>query len=184
MDKDWNVVEVLRYARHDWLNRLQLIKGNLALNRLDRVDEIINEIITQAKHESNLTNTRLHMLTEFIMTYQWCSHPIELEIEVLGEIKDLSMYDEAITAWCKQFISLLESAVDIRTQNHLSMSLLVEKDQTRFFFDFSGILEQEDLIHLWLNQKNNSSFHIKEQTTSKEEISVVVELKGLGDRTE
>ncbi|WP_082892657.1 Spo0B domain-containing protein [Rossellomorea aquimaris] len=35
MRENWGVVEALRHARHDWMNDLQLIKGNLDLNRLD-----------------------------------------------------------------------------------------------------------------------------------------------------
>ena len=47
IEKEWNTVEVLRHARHDWLNKLQLIKGNLDLNELDRAKEIINEIVIE-----------------------------------------------------------------------------------------------------------------------------------------
>ncbi|WP_312471145.1 Spo0B domain-containing protein, partial [Neobacillus sp.] len=45
MGKEWDIVEVLRHSRHDWLNRLQLIKGNLDLNRIDRAKAVIDEIV-------------------------------------------------------------------------------------------------------------------------------------------
>lgn len=48
MKKEWDVVEVLKYARHDWLNKIQLIKGNLALNRVDRANDIINTIVNES----------------------------------------------------------------------------------------------------------------------------------------
>ena len=36
--KEWNTVDVLRQVRHDWLNKLQLIKGNLDLNKMERYE--------------------------------------------------------------------------------------------------------------------------------------------------
>ena len=66
MEKEWDVVEVLRYARHDWLNKLQLIKGNLALNRLDRANEIIEEIVNESKHESKLTNINMRLFAALL----------------------------------------------------------------------------------------------------------------------
>ncbi|WP_301294369.1 Spo0B domain-containing protein [Peribacillus frigoritolerans] len=45
MDKNWTTIETLRQTRHDWLNKIQIIKGNLELNRIDRVKGIIDEII-------------------------------------------------------------------------------------------------------------------------------------------
>ncbi|MFE4096375.1 Spo0B domain-containing protein [Priestia sp. YIM B13484] len=88
MEKEWDVVEVLRYARHDWLNKLQLIKGNLALNRLDRANEIIEEIVNESKHESKLTNINMRLFAGFVMTYHWNNHAVRLDVEVLGELKD------------------------------------------------------------------------------------------------
>ncbi|UTW70045.1 Spo0B domain-containing protein [Anaerobacillus sp. HL2] len=35
-----------RHSRHDWLNFVQLIKGNLTLKN-DRIEEIIQEVITK-----------------------------------------------------------------------------------------------------------------------------------------
>ncbi|MCD8502937.1 MAG: Spo0B domain-containing protein [Bacillaceae bacterium] len=35
MKKDWDdVLSVLKHSRHDWLNMVQLIKGNLALKKI------------------------------------------------------------------------------------------------------------------------------------------------------
>ena len=36
MRKEWDTIEVLKHARHDWLNKLQLIKGNLSLIKIDQ----------------------------------------------------------------------------------------------------------------------------------------------------
>ncbi|WP_460138192.1 Spo0B domain-containing protein, partial [Priestia megaterium] len=70
----------------DWLNKLQLIKGNLALNRLDRANEIIEEIVNESKHESKheskLTNINMRLFAGFVMTYHWNNHAVRLDVEV------------------------------------------------------------------------------------------------------
>ncbi|MBU3572300.1 Spo0B C-terminal domain-containing protein [Priestia aryabhattai] len=140
MEKEWDVVEVLRYARHDWLNKLQLIKGNLALNRLDRANEIIEEIVNESKHESKLTNINMRLFAGFVMTYHWNNHAVRLDVEVLGELKDLSQYDEFVYNWCCYLTEALEKYVDYHAENYLSISVCIEEQGIRFFFDFSGIL--------------------------------------------
>jgi len=49
MEKNWTTVELLRHARHDWLNKIQLIKGNMSIGKMDRVEAIIEEIIMDAQ---------------------------------------------------------------------------------------------------------------------------------------
>jgi stage 0 sporulation protein B (sporulation initiation phosphotransferase) len=175
--EEWNVVKILSCARHDWLNRLQLIKGNIALNRLDRVNEIIEEIIREAGHESKLTNTRLTSFAEYMMTYNWRGTPIHLEIEVLGDAKNLSSYDAVLTKWTMGFMQLLEANADGMSTHHVSVSLLIEDESVRFFFDFSGILTNIQSIQDWLEEEREKQpLKIIEKHIAKEELSVVVEL--------
>lgn len=84
MSKDWSTIDVLRHARHDWLNQLQLIKANLSLNRVERANEIIEEIIVSSRHESNLMNLKVPQLAEYLITFNWLKHPIVLITEVTG----------------------------------------------------------------------------------------------------
>lgn len=176
MEKDWNIVHILSCARHDWLNQIQLIKGNMALDRLDRVNEIIEEIIAEAGHASRLTNTKLNSFAEYVMTYNWRNTPIQLEIEVLGDVKDLSSYDSALLTWTKTLIHMLEKNIDGMSTHHVSVSLLIESDSIRFFFDFSGILTTIQSIQNWLEENQKQlPFKLIERDISKEEFHVVLE---------
>ncbi|TYR82276.1 sporulation protein [Priestia megaterium] len=180
MEKEWDVVEVLKYARHDWLNKIQLIKGNLALNRIDRANEIIEEIVSESKHESKheskLTNMNMRMFTSFVMTYHWYNHAVRLELEVLGPLQDLSKYDEQVYRWCRYLTYTLEQYIDYHVDNYLSISLCVEESATCFFFDFSGILtdiqelqnklkcyECSDLVTFVEHQMSTTEFSIMMQ---------------------
>ncbi|BBP91222.1 hypothetical protein BsIDN1_48400 [Bacillus safensis] len=52
------LIDLLSRSRHDWMNKLQLIKGNLTLEKYDRVFEIIEEMVIEAQHESKLSNLK------------------------------------------------------------------------------------------------------------------------------
>jgi stage 0 sporulation protein B (sporulation initiation phosphotransferase) len=178
MNKKWDIVEVLRHSRHDWLNRLQLIKGNLALNKLDRVKEIIEEIIIEARHESNLTNLRLNSLAAFLMTYNWEQHHFRIEYEVLGQIRDLSSYDQVLTDWCVRFFETLDQSIDKFGDNHLSISIEITESNIRFFFDFRGIITNKDKLIHWLKEnKQQEPIKLNDFRVHNAETTVVITIK-------
>ncbi|WP_214481456.1 Spo0B C-terminal domain-containing protein [Bacillus sp. SM2101] len=155
MKKQLDIVELLRHSRHDWLNKLQLIKGNIELNNLDRVKEIIEEMVFEAEYEAKLSNLKLPSLAAYLMTYNWESHKVFIEYEVLGEVQDLSKYDRSMINWTKSLIELLENSVHPNGNHHLNISIDIRNNDVRFFFDFRGIISETDKITLWV--KNNNS---------------------------
>jgi stage 0 sporulation protein B (sporulation initiation phosphotransferase) len=74
MKKEWNIIEVLRHSRHDWLNKLQLIKGNLDLNRIDRAKAIIDEIVIETQHETKLSNLHIPLFASLLIRANWESN--------------------------------------------------------------------------------------------------------------
>lgn len=133
MEKRWTVVEVMRHARHDWLNKIQLIKGHLALNKVERVQEIINGIIGEAQQETRLTNLKAERFAELMMTYNWEPHPIFLEYEIVGGEADLSPYDEQLSEWCRRFFRLLEAQADEQAENHLCVTIEIADGRVGLF---------------------------------------------------
>ena len=178
MKKEWNAVETLRHSRHDWLNKLQLIKGNLTLNRVDRANQIIDEIIMNAKHEANLSNLNAPKFACYLMTFNWEDNHFTIEYEVLGEVRDLECYDSEITSWCFHFFKQLNESVKKSAHNHLSISIDLIEEEPRFFLDFSGILIDEDYIKEWINEQTPyPSIQIVEKEIHKNEFTVVLKLK-------
>ncbi|MFZ3588315.1 Spo0B C-terminal domain-containing protein [Bacillus sp. DJP31] len=172
--KDWNVVEVLQHSRHDWLNKLQLIKGNLALDRIERAKEIIEEIVIEAQNEAKLTNLQLRDLAGFLMTYNWECHHFILEFEVLGDPINLSHYDVHIKNWCEQFFTILDESVMKIGDNHLSISIDPIGTEVRFFFDFNGTITDTRKVKEWLQSQDwiemikLSDLHVNENELSIE----------------
>ncbi|ALF11662.1 sporulation initiation phosphotransferase B [Parageobacillus thermoglucosidasius] len=166
MENQWRIVDVLRHSRHDWLNKIQLIKGNLALNKIERVNEIIDEIICEMQQETKLTNLKAVQFAEWMMTYNWKTRLISLEYEVLGDECDLSPYDADLTAWSSQFLNLMETQAEAHGENHMSVSIEVFKKEVKLFFDYCGTIKDKNRIVQWLRSHQQQaavrleSFHI------------------------
>jgi stage 0 sporulation protein B (sporulation initiation phosphotransferase) len=174
--KEWNVVDLLGQSRHDWLNKLQLIKGNLSLNRIERAKEIIEEIVIETQNEAKLTNLQLQELAGYLLTYNWDSHHFFLEFEVLGTPVNLSKYDRCMQQWCEQFFSILDKSVSAFGENHLSISIQPLHTEVRFFFDFSGTIKDTSMLNEWL-QKNNWNKSILLTNMNVTEVEMTVELQ-------
>jgi stage 0 sporulation protein B (sporulation initiation phosphotransferase) len=176
MMKRRGTLDVLRHSRHDWLNRLQLIKANMSLGRLDRVNNLIDEIVVEANHESHLTNLQAPTLAEYLITFHWEPRLFSMEYEVIGETVNLSKVDEALYRWISSLFTKLEKAVDKKAENHLFLSLHTEESEVRFFFDINGILEDTGFIKEWLQQQPEG-FAFITQEVSPEESSIQVSFK-------
>ncbi|WP_453994703.1 Spo0B C-terminal domain-containing protein [Bacillus nitroreducens] len=178
MDTKWSTIDVLKHTRHDWLNKIQLIKGNIALNKMERVKTIIEEIVIDAQNETHLTNLHIPTFAALIMTYNWESHKFQLDYEVVGDVRDLTSYDTALTEWSIQFFSILEETVDEMGENHLSLTIDCTTEETRFFFDFSGILKERENLTNWLKRMNQSAQFLEtiEYHVHKEEVNIILHI--------
>ncbi|MBD7935690.1 MULTISPECIES: Spo0B C-terminal domain-containing protein [Cytobacillus] len=156
MEKDWDIVEVLRHARHDWLNKIQLIKGNLSLNKVERAKEIIDEIVVEAQQEAKLSNLQMPQFASLLFTYNWQNPKFQLEYDVYEVFKCDQLDDKSLTDWTRSFFSCLNDAVQPFADNHLSISINPEKQGVRFFFDFSGTIIYMQQIRLFLLEQSTS----------------------------
>ena len=150
MGKEWDIVEVLRHSRHDWLNKLQLIKGNLDLNRIDRAKAVIDEIVIETQHETKLSNLHMPLFAALLLKSNWENPSFKLEYEVLLESESIKIDDPGMTKWTNSFFSCLNQSIEQFQENHLSITIEPQSDGVRFFFDFSGIIISKELVEKFL----------------------------------
>lgn len=161
MDKKWTVVDALRHSRHDWLNRLQLVKSHLSLGGVDRVQELIEEFVGEAQQEARLISLKMPLFTELLLTYSWNSPPCQLEFEVLGEEQlPLTYFDQTMNKWTKELLGLLHQSVDPHVENHVCVTIEQEEKKTHFFYDFRGKLTDTKAITNWLTHCKDQPFHL------------------------
>lgn len=142
------LIQLMGHFRHDWMNKLQLIKGNLSLQKYDRVVEIIDEMVIDAKHESKLSNLKTPHLAFDFLTFNWKSRYMRLEYEVLGEIKDLSAYDQKLSNLMRKLFHLFGLAVSNESENHLTVSLQTDHPDRQLivYLDFHGTIANADVF--------------------------------------
>ena len=177
MKKQWDVIELLSHSRHDWLNTIQLIKGNLALHRIDRVDEIIEKVVQQTKNETKLSNLGIPKLAEDFLTFNWEKHLYVIEFEVVGDILNLSKHEEDLSKWCNSFFNYLDTSCKQFHENHLLVmfQLLEEK---KIIFDFHGHLNEFSKLKEWVKSNGEimETCKVIETIITDTEVYITIEL--------
>ncbi|MCF6138086.1 Spo0B C-terminal domain-containing protein [Pseudalkalibacillus berkeleyi] len=171
-------VSLLRHARHDWLNQLQLIKGNLALDRTDRAKEIIDQVVQEAKNEAKVSNLKMPMLAELFLTYNWLQNQYRLDYEVIGTERDLSKYDQPLFEWTSCFLSEIEKHVVMDSEPHLMVTIQLFEDKVRISYDFAGVLDVQNIEQSMDSSQItvHNSIRIIESYSQENELLYILEL--------
>ncbi|CAH0346361.1 Spo0B C-terminal domain-containing protein [Bacillus sp. CECT 9360] len=180
MDKERKTVEaILRHSRHDWLNKLQLIKGNIELNNIDRAKAVIEEIIIEAHHEAMLSNLNMPELAETLLTANWRSLPLHIEFEVVELQRGLRDMDTLISAWVEELFRILADSLDDYGENVLAISIDENKEYNlRLSFELQGTIKNESVLHNFLNKSVRDKADVKVLEINSEEAVFLVELYG------
>lgn len=174
MKKEWDIVEVLRHSRHDWLNKLQLIKGNLDLNRIDRAKAIIDEIVIEAQNETKLSNLHLPVFASILMKANWESHFFQVEYEIIQDADALRINEYELASWTSMFFDSLNSAVAMYEENHLTITIVPLEEGARFFFEFRGIINKKERIEQFLADAARFTIDMKVKEFSEHELALEI----------
>ncbi|KIL46127.1 Spo0B domain-containing protein [Jeotgalibacillus campisalis] len=129
-----HALELLQHSRHDWMNRLQMIKGNLELENIDRAKEVIEEIIIEARQEAQLSLLGAPMLCEWLLTYNWRRRSdLCLKFELLNHGKIPNEMDSPIFTWLRNVVGKIETMVPARANNELYLIFQVDEGNLSFF---------------------------------------------------
>jgi len=149
MDKNWTTIETLRQTRHDWLNKIQIIKGNLELNRIDRVKGIIDEIIVETQNEARLSSLNLPKFTEMLLTSNWNNGSFYCEYEIIDVFEGSTEMDVLMYRWTNDFFKILDKNPDPFFRNILAVSMCKKElidlhcsfQMQGRFMDLSAVME-------------------------------------------
>lgn len=178
MDKEWKTVEVLRHSRHDWLNKLQLIKGNIDLNKMDRVKAVIEEIIIETQHESRLSNLEMPNFVETLLTANWRSFPFRVELEVLCLQHGCHDLDEFMASWTENLLHILAESLDDYGDNVVMVSIDENKDRNlRLSFELQGTIKNESILRDFLNKSKQVHILTELKFIGSEEADFQIEIQ-------
>lgn len=143
-NEEW--IQIFGSIRHDWLNVLQLIKGNMALGNEERVMAVIQEAVEQTANESRLCSLGMPKTTLLLLEQKWkpTQHPLDIEVD--GELFPLTNYDDLLYACFACFFNNYNKVVDAE-----------ESEKTTISFTF---FDEKCLIELsYDNDLSESAFH-------------------------
>ena len=132
-----SVNEILRFANHDYLNQLQLIKMNLDLGKIEEAKKIIEQISGHAKILSNINKLNLPKTVEWLQTIQW-KFPIfqvTLNSDVM-EAVDLK-YDDQIVEYLEKTVIHVYDSLDPYTEQQLTIDIK-SRDSFQLIFELKG----------------------------------------------
>lgn len=178
MNENWDIVRVLRHSRHDWLNRIQLIKGYLALGDIDKVSQLIDSFVQESRSETEISNVSMDAFVSYLLKYNWEGHSLLLEYDIEGTPRNLSMYDQELYHFTKSFFEVVEKDVDMLKENHMSITIEISEDDVRFFFDFRGKLHTDENVEQWLDEYSHlQHLFVSHVNRTEEEIMVTISEK-------
>lgn len=99
-----SVNEVLRFMNHDFLNQLQLIKTNLALENVEEANHVVTNISTKCSQFFQINGLNSEQLVEWLHTCEWRFPSINITME-----SDIS--DSSLVEWDVPLRDYLESTL-------------------------------------------------------------------------
>lgn len=178
MDKSWTTVEVLRQTRHDWLNKIQIIKGNLELNKIDRVKGFIEEIIIETQQEARLSSLNMPKFSELLMTANWENWTFNFEYEIVDVFEASESMDELMYQWTRSYFQLLGEQLNPFTENMLTIE--VSKKEIRNMccsFHLQGKLKEQDTVTKFLTNSLTEQQTVNVQSLSEEELFFTMDVR-------
>ncbi|MEW9500561.1 Spo0B domain-containing protein [Jeotgalibacillus marinus] len=124
-------LELLQHSRHDWMNRLQVIKGNIELSNIDRAKKVIEEIIIEVRQEAQLSSLGVPRFSEWLLTYNWNrSARLFVKYELLNEGQIPQEMDTTIFEWTKKVVDKIEKSVPDEVNNELYLFFKVDQEKS------------------------------------------------------
>jgi stage 0 sporulation protein B (sporulation initiation phosphotransferase) len=144
-DKAFSVNEALRFAKHDFLNQLQLIKMNIDLARLDDAKAVIDHYTTEVKALYELSKLSLPLTSEWLQTVNWRFAGFQVNITSDIETTCKPHLDEPIRDVLEQAIKILHNELSPFTEQLLHIHIVCNQSEFKLTFDAKG--EWEPLRH-------------------------------------
>lgn len=159
-----SVNEIIRFANHDFMNQLQLIKMNLDLGNVDEAKAIIERASEQCKTVSNLNILKLPKTLEWLQTLHWRYPAFDLTLKSNVTVPVDMKKDEQIVEYLEKTVIHVYDRLDPYTEQQLFIKIDSDDNGFKLTFDLKGNWEQ----HLYSHQE---STNLKVETYEQSNVS-------------
>lgn len=146
------ISEVLRFANHDFVNQLQLIRMNLDLGRVDESKELIQHFSEQLRVFSILNRLQLPQTIEWLQTAGWCFPSFTWKIN--GEIKKpvTNEIDQEVVDYLNKTVMHVYDTLDPFTEQILTLDVRVDDHTFAVTFTLNGLWSADAFTEKGLKQ--------------------------------
>ncbi|MFJ7405105.1 MULTISPECIES: Spo0B domain-containing protein [unclassified Lysinibacillus] len=146
------ISEVLRFANHDYVNQLQLIRMNLDLGRIDESKELIQHYSEQLRVLSIMNRLQLPQTMEWLQTAGW-RYP-SLPLELNGEIKKpvTNNIDKDVVEYLNKTVMHVYDTLDPFTEQSLALDVRVDDHTFVLAFTLNGLWSADAFTERGLKQ--------------------------------
>ncbi|MET4561829.1 stage 0 sporulation protein B (sporulation initiation phosphotransferase) [Lysinibacillus parviboronicapiens] len=132
------ISEVLRFANHDYVNQLQLIRMNLDLGRIDESKKLIENFSDQLRVLSSINRLQLPQTMEWLQTANW-RYP-SLSMKISGEISKpvTNNIDAAVVEYLNKTVIHVYDTLDPFTEQSLGIHVCVDDHTFAVTFTLNG----------------------------------------------
>lgn len=142
-----SISEVLRFANHDFMNQLQLIKMNLDLGRVEEAKKIIENLSERSKNFSDISKLRLPKTVEWLQTVQWRFPAFEISIDCNAKASTESEVDEQVANYLEKTIIHVYDQLDPFIEQILLLEIKSDNELFQVIFDLKGKWDAEQFRH-------------------------------------
>ncbi|QCR33021.1 Spo0B domain-containing protein [Lysinibacillus sp. SGAir0095] len=167
-----SVIDVLKFANHDYMNQLQLLKMNLDLGRVQEAKSIIEKFSEQSKTFSNINKLKLPKTVEWLQTMQWRYQEFETTLNSNVTFPVDLEKDELIVEYLEKTVIHVCDSLDPYTEQLLDISIESNEKIFTLLFSLKGKWEAP-----LFNQEENNNFKVQtyEQTANEWKYALSVE---------
>ncbi|KAB0443355.1 MULTISPECIES: Spo0B domain-containing protein [Lysinibacillus] len=158
------ISEVLRFANHDFVNQLQLIRMNLDLGRVDESKELIQHFSEQLRVFSILNRLQLPQTIEWFQTAGWRFPSLAWKIN--SDIKKpvTNKIDQEIVDYLNKTVMHVYDTLDPFTEQILTLDVRVDDHTFAVTFTLNGLWSADAFTEKGLKQFNIQTI---EQTNTR-----------------
>ncbi len=170
-DKPFSVNEALRFARHDFLNQLQLIKMNIDLARLEEAKAAIDDYTSEARAFYDLSRLNSPFTYEWLQTANWRYPGFQVNITSHIESACNPKVDQPIRDVFEEATKFLHPQLNPFIEQQINIHIECNSSQVKVTYEAVGGWEsiQHEMINDTLvtlthecKTTNKWRFHIEE----------------------
>lgn len=145
-EDELDLLEALKFARHDFLNELQLILLYLDLDKEAEAREKILEYTTSMRQFAMLERLRLPKLESWLMTFSWrySSFTTQLTSDIVAGNR--ASEEEVVIDYLNLVMADVEKAVNPMVDYELNLSVIATNESWSVTIQLDGALEEKSAI--------------------------------------